>query len=639
MTSRELPQSPDSGILFVIDSLGALRRFAAGAARGTGAHAANLAVDILTEHREFDGCAVHLASGCPGTTPCGGSGLAAADGLPPWLANCLPALAETVVESGCAHLDPDLSASSPKRSGSLVILPIAASSRRLGALIAWNAQPFRFQPWHEHLLELFCDILTLSLEPGPGNAAAIVFESPPQRPAAGPSPRGAGLADDDAPDIDAADAGPPDRRNLDPLTGLLDRPAFEAQFRSMIDAAREGAQGLYLLYIDVDRYRLIRDYGGDETADRVIRIVADTLRCQVRQTSMIGRLSGDEFGIVARVDHPDAALALAQRLVQVVDALRMSYAGQRYDVSISIGLAAVGGGEKAWGLAIKQARGACRAVQRQGGGAVQCYSPGMGRRRRPEDDGRLLNQLTCALKEDRLTLFAQPIVAAQSTDDGQVAPTFFELLLRMRDKQGQIVSAGAFLPLAERYGLSVKLDRWVIREAFRLLSGSRPIVSGGADFTLNLSGHSIDDHRLLDFIIDQFSVTGLPPERVCFEITETAAISDIESAKTFIRVLKEIGCKFALDDFGSGHSSFLYLRDLEVDYLKIEGHLVREITRDPVSHAFVRSIGDIGKIMGKRTIAEHVETEAVLEAVIEIGIDFAQGYRVGRPEPLSRWLV
>ncbi len=639
MTPRPPHDQADSELLLLVDSFGSIRRFVASAASGPSSRVAAMAVDALLEQQELDGCAVYLAPECLAGPAESSLVLETSTGLAQPLLDLTAELAETAVRTGQPYYQPDLARGGSPEHGSLMVLPVATRTKRLGALAAWSGEPFRFRPWHEHLAGLFCDVLSLALVQGMAPESEEDTRSPadPQR-----QPRFEHCRPvvDRAPVADRSSSESRDENGLDPLTGLLSRSAFESQLRVAISEGMGHDQPLYLYYVDVDRYRLIRECGGDQTADRVIRILADILRCQFDRECILGRLGSDEFGVAARIGRLDDALDLAQRLIDVVDALRMSYAGQRYDISISIGLVPSGPGRGAAKTAMQQARAACHAVQRQGGGAAQVYSPTLSCQRRSQDDGRMLNQLTCALKEDRLLLYAQPIVPARQGSEGQSdAPSFFEILLRMRNKRGDLFSAGAFLPLAERYGLSVKLDRWVIQESFRRLSCSESIVTGGAEYALNLSGHSIDDHRLLDFIVDQLRETGLPPERVCFEITETAAISDIDSAKTFIRVLKEIGCKFALDDFGSGHSSFLYLRDLEVDYLKIEGHLVRDITRDPVSHAFVRSIGDIGKIMGKRTIAEHVESDDVLDAIMEIGIDFAQGYLVGRPEPLSRWLA
>ncbi len=632
MKTDGTPPWPDSGVLFLVDALGSLRELIAAVAGGADAAALRQALDALVEHRDFDGCAIYLEQRGSGSSrvrrPRADGGRRAVTGA-----------------GGGRRGD---------RGHREAHRVCAAGARSVPALGLAARQPDR-------AADRCCAARVGRLggvEPRAVSLPAVARESartPLRCPVARPRPvwHVRGCRDPSAsapcghrvgwPGADASStAGPPANpgvHSLDPLTGLLDRRAFESGLQDLLDGGSAARQPWYLLYLDIDRFRLIRDYGGDQAADRVIRIIADILRREAGREIALGRLGGDEFGIVVDPVSQEGALALAQRLIHIVDAQRMSHAGQPFDISISIGLASIGSGRRSGDVALRQAQDACRVARHQGGGAIQVYREADNSQRRLNDDGRMLNHLTGALKDHRLRLFAQPIVpaSARATDPGtEVA--LYEVLLRMLDEQGNLHSAGAFLPLAERYGLSVKLDRWVIRETFSLLASSGRAALERSEFAVNLSGHSINDCGLLDFIVEQFDATGVPAERICFEITETAAISDIDSAKHFIRVLKDIGCKFALDDFGSGHSSFLYLRDLEVDYLKIDGNLVREITRDPVSLAFVRSIDDIGKIMGKRTIAEYVEDDQVLEAIVEIGVDFAQGYWVGRPEPLERWL-
>ena len=628
-------QAGSPGMLFLVDALGTLRSLVDAIVREPGPHVLGAVLKALMEHQEFDGCALYLRRSTPDETQCE---LRVVQGLEPPLVELAGWLARDLLRAGALHLEPDLARRGSGLSGSLMLLAVRDQSATLGVLAAWSQEPLRFQAWHQSLLELFCDVLGLYLRsqsapgcerrtPGERRQGCMTLDRP-----------GAWLAQDSLA-FDLATTGSKSyEAALDPLTGLLSRTSFEARLDRMLREA-PGARPLYLYYIDIDRYRLIRQLGGDRTAEQVIRIIADTLRRLVGHELALARLGGDELGVLAEVGTCEGALALAQRLVGAVDALRMSHAGQRFDVSVSIGVASLDASWDASATALRQAREACAAAARQGGGTVQLYAEMVGARPRLGDDGLMLNQLTRALKEDRLLLYAQPILAARAgaQDDGQPA-ALYELLVRMRDRRGGVFSASAFLPLAERYGLSLKLDRWVVRESFRVLAQSGQGALADAAFAINLSGHSIDDQGLLGFIMDQFEQTALPPGRVCFEITETAAISDIEAARNFMQVLKDFGCKFALDDFGSGHSSFLYLRDFPVDYLKIDGNLVREITRDPVSLAFVRSIDDIGKIMGKLTIAEHVESEDVLETLAEIGVDYAQGYYLGRPEPLGRFL-
>jgi EAL domain-containing protein (putative c-di-GMP-specific phosphodiesterase class I) len=250
-----------------------------------------------------------------------------------------------------------------------------------------------------------------------------------------------------------------------------------------------------------------------------------------------------------------------------------------------------------------------------------------------------------ALEEDRFCLSAQPIRAlsdiGQESEPPELAVDgngYYEVLLRMRDARGRMVPPGAFLPAAERYSLSVKIDRWVVEKIFSWLDEHPVQLEKLSMCSINLSGHSIADEDFLQFVISSLDGTDVPAEKLCFEITETAAITNLVSATRFITALKGWGCHFALDDFGSGLSSFAYLKQLEVDFLKIDGVFVKDVVDDPINLAMVKSINDIGKVMGKRTIAEFVENEGILEKLREVGVDYAQGYCVGRPKPLDRLL-
>jgi EAL domain-containing protein (putative c-di-GMP-specific phosphodiesterase class I) len=246
---------------------------------------------------------------------------------------------------------------------------------------------------------------------------------------------------------------------------------------------------------------------------------------------------------------------------------------------------------------------------------------------------RWVTRIQKALEENRFELARQPIVPLSASAG---ADSHYELLLRMRDEDGDIVLPDAFLPAAERYNLSVRLDRWVVREAFRLLTQDQAHLEHLFLCSINLSGVSLADEDFLIFVTTEFASTGLPPGKICFEITETAAIANLPGAMRFMEVLRRIGCRFALDDFGSGLSSFAYLKNLPVDFLKIDGVFVKDIVEDPIDRELVRSINEIGHVMGKRTIAEFVESSEILAALGEIGVDYAQGFELGRPELLPK---
>jgi EAL domain-containing protein (putative c-di-GMP-specific phosphodiesterase class I) len=240
-----------------------------------------------------------------------------------------------------------------------------------------------------------------------------------------------------------------------------------------------------------------------------------------------------------------------------------------------------------------------------------------------------------ALDDDRFELYAQPIASVASSAP---APVHYEVLLRMRDERGKIVLPGAFLSAVERYNLSAQLDNWVIRHAFEWLILNPECMQGLDLLSINLSGNSLSDGQLMGYIIERFKEGRIPPGKICMEITETAAITNLTSATRFIKMLKEWGCRFALDDFGSGLSSFAYLKNLPVDYLKIDGLFVKDILDDAIDYAMVKSINEIGHVMGKKTVAEFVDSEAILSSLKIIGVDYAQGYAVGKPRPIDRML-
>lgn len=616
-----------SGGLGLADSLNALRRMITASSCGSVAELVSAAIDALTQHQDFDGCEVFI--GVDRTTQAAlSSGQRSAARMPSFLDPIvLSEVLPVVVDEGGVFVEPRLSDRSPQGCGSLLGIPITDGCRPIGGLIVWNEKADVLMPWHRSLLEMLAELIVLVLQ-GPGSVGEA-GQDWPRSPVPPALPPGA-VAREQAPGGIVAGAG------VDGLTGLLDRLSFETRLEGLATAPAGGLRDRYVLFVDIDRFRLIREYGGDMTAERMIRIFADLLRREMVGERLLGRLGADQFGIVIERRSREQAVQLAESLVGVVDALRLSFSGQRYDISISVGIAELSEDLGAGVAVLRRAMQACRAAQVHGGGTVLAYHDNLVGRRGSRSEGRLLNRLTRALKDDELELYAQLIAPLGDAVGPPCVPAcLHELLLRMRDDNGDVIGAGAFLTVAERYGLSVKLDRWVVKQAFWQIAATRFANDPDHRFTLNLSGHSIDDHGLLGFIVEQFEQSGLPPERICFEITETAAISDIGAAKQFVEALKKLGCEFALDDFGSGHSSFLYLRDLPIDYLKIDGELVREIARDPVSLAFVRTIEGVARLMGRRTIAEYVESEAIREAIAEIGCDYAQGYWIGCPVPLA----
>ena len=619
-------QKAGKGALALSDSLSVLRQMIASSSCTSVEELVDAAVQALVSHQDIEGCEVVIVAGAMDrdTPP---TDTRASVNLPPGLKSWLHReLVPVAIDNAAVQREPDLARRADQMNGGVLLIPIVEADRAIGGLTVWNRHPNHYLPWHETLLEMVAELLLMVLNCWPTAGGETGRSGLPKDEAA----KGAGQG------ALAVPIKAHERRTVDPLTGLSDRQTFELRLQELAAIPTPGFHSCFVLYLDVDRFRLIREYGGPMTAERLIRTLAEVLQHTTGNELALGRLGVDEFGVVIEKRSLKQVLATANALIEQVDAFKLTFAGQRYDVSISVGVAELDGERGAGPGALRRARQACRAAQSLGGGAVQVYHERLTRRRGAGDDGRMLNQLTKTLKHGGLELHAQlisPLRTGPSAGTG--LPHMHEVLLRMPDQNGEICSAGAFLPIAEHYGLSVKIDRWVIQSAFRQIAQSPFANDAEHRFTLNLSGHSIDNHGLLGFIIEHFDDSGLSPERICFEITETAAISDIAAANEFIGALRTIGCQFALDDFGSGHSSFLYLRDLPVDYLKIDGELVRDVVNDPVSLAFVRTIEGVGRLMDRRTIAEHVHCKETYDVIDSIGCDYAQGYWIGNPVPLA----
>ncbi|MFK7828306.1 MAG: EAL domain-containing protein [Congregibacter sp.] len=614
-----------AGGLALADSLTALRQLIDASRCDSVAGLISAAVSALVQHQDFDACMVVIGgdAGSQQGLPSGQRGAARMPGfLDPLVSSeVMPVL----MGEGLVFVEPRLDDRSADGYGSLLGLPVSDGHQVIGALIVWSQEADVLMPWHQNLLEMLAEVLVMVL----GRLGTIDDAEQAGAVRSGLSKLKFDVSEHSRIPVDSF-AG------VDHPVSLDDRRSFEHGLENLVKAPVGSPRARYILFVDIDRFRLVREYGGEMTAERLIRVVSDLLRREMVGEKLVGQLGADTFGVVIERHSLEQAIQLAESLIEVVDSLRLSFSGQRYDVSISVGVAELKRDCGSGMPSLRNASQACQAAQKQGGGVVLSYRDNLAQRRRSRDEGRLLNRLTRALKDDELELYAQPIAPLQDSVSPMVSPpVMHELLLRIRDEQGALISAGAFLPLAERYGLSVKLDRWVIKHAFGRIAASRFANDPDHRFALNLSGHSIDDHSLLEFIVAQFELSGLAPTRICFEITETAAISDIGAAKLFVEKLKKLGCEFALDDFGSGHSSFLYLRDLPIDYLKIDGELVREIADDPVSLSFVRTIEGVARLMGRRTIAEFVENEAIRIAIAEIGCNYAQGYLVGYPMPLA----
>ncbi len=414
--------------------------------------------------------------------------------------------------------------------------------------------------------------------------------------------------------------------SCDALTGLTNRRSFEHHLDQLVD--REDWSEHALLYIDIDQFKVINDTCGHLAGDELLKNIALQMQKTSRQSDLLARLGGDEFAMLIRIPSHREAQQFAERVRQAIERNPFTWQKEkRFNVSASIGVVHLGDIPQDKATALRYVDNACYAAKDGGRNQVQIYLPGDEHLAQREGEMNWLSSIQAAMDEQRFFLEYQSIQGLTHRESGAT----FEALLRMRDHNGQVIPPGAFLPAAERYGAISKIDRWVIADTMHTLA---ELVKKGFTInfcSINLSGATIGQDSLLDYVKEQQAITGIDPKRICFEITETAVISNLSRARESLQALREMGFLIALDDFGAGMSSYAYLRELPVDLLKIDGRFVRDAHCDPIHRAFVESIHSIGKVMGLRTIAEFVEDAEALTMLQEIGVDFAQGYHLGRP--------
>lgn len=422
----------------------------------------------------------------------------------------------------------------------------------------------------------------------------------------------------------------------DALTGLVNRREFENRLRRVLESARKDGTEHALCYLDLDQFKVINDTCGHAAGDELLRQLAELLQEKIRKRDTLARLGGDEFGIVMEHCSLQQASRVADVLRELIENFRLSWEGRNFSVGASIGLVPITNASMGLAEVLSAADSACYRAKEEGRNRIHVYQ---------QDDEELVRQLgqmqwvpqiKRALEQDLFELYFQPIIPVNSSGS---ETDRYELLIRMKGNNGRPVLPGAFIPAAERYNLAGKLDRWVINTAFRWLHAHPRHLEYLSTCSINLSGNSLGEQEMLRFVCQQFEEMNIPPEKICFEVTETAAISNLSSATCFIREIKQRGSWFALDDFGSGLSSFAYLKKLPVDLIKIDGLFIKDILDDPIDLAMVRSINDIGHVMGKQTIAEFVENEAILDELRHIGVDYAQGYSIGQPRALEEMAV
>ena len=418
----------------------------------------------------------------------------------------------------------------------------------------------------------------------------------------------------------------------DVLTGLFNRRDFEIKVKQAIRDAEMVGKEHSLLYMDLDQFKVINDTCGHIAGDELLKQYTAKLSDLVRHGDTLARIGGDEFGLLLQDCSSPQALLVANKIQEMTNHFRFSWEGKTFGIGISIGLVGINPQSGSMIEVGSRADAACYMAKEAGRGRIYVHD---------EKDQELLARhgqmewtprITKALEEQRMVLYYQPIVHNTHLAD---LSSHYEILIRMMDESGNLIPPGSFLPAAERYNLIATIDRWVISEYFRWLAEHPAHLNALELGAINLSGHSLGDETCLRHIECMLKEYAIPPEKICFEITETEAISNLAKAQSFIRKLKDHGCNFALDDFGSGFSSYAYLKNLPVDFLKIDGMFVKDIHSDAANYAMVESINHIGHVMGRKTIAEFVENAETLQTLNTLGIDYMQGFGIAKPSALA----
>ena len=427
----------------------------------------------------------------------------------------------------------------------------------------------------------------------------------------------------------------------DTLTGLYNRKEFEAQVTEAILTSKGNTSQHTLCYLDLDQFKVVNDTCGHIGGDELLRQLTILTKKLIRSSDILARLGGDEFGILLKKCSLDEAEIIANTIRTLIQEFRFSWEENIFTLSVSIGLVSIDRDSHNFSSVLSAADAACYAAKKKGRNRVFVYHHDDRELARQREERQWVTRINRALEEDRFCLYCQKIVSLKENDRKE----HYEILLRLLDKEGKLVPPMAFIPAAENYDLMPAIDRWVIATFFAAYSNycqARNINTlKSANFqkemiyTINLSGASINSDLFFSFLKEQFALYPISPSTICFEITETAAISNLAKAADFINELKQLGCLFALDDFGSGMSSLAYLKNLPVDFLKIDGSFVKNILDDPVDHATVDCFNRIGHVMNMQTIAEFVENEPIIEKLRKLGVDYAQGYGIDKPKPLS----
>jgi len=417
----------------------------------------------------------------------------------------------------------------------------------------------------------------------------------------------------------------------DALTGLVNRREFERRLEEAIESGHRGDGQHVLCYLDLDRFKIVNDTSGHLAGDSMLREVAKLLRDAVRDSDTVGRLGGDEFGILLVGCPLEKARQIADDVTRAVGDHRFVWRDKIFNIGASIGLVEISRESGTQEELLAAADTACYVAKRQGSGRVVVYSARDEALARHTGEIQWLQRLQSALKENRFHLYQQVIVPAHGEDGGPA----MEVLVRLQDESGHDLSPAEFMRAAERYRLMGLVDRWVVQTTLAALGRGAISVPSHRSVAINISGQTLGDLQFLEFVVECLDSTGVTPGQVCFEIAESAVIANLDHARRFVGVLHGMGCQFALDDFGSGVGSFSNLKTLPLDYLKIDGSFIRNLARDSVNQAMVTAMIKLARTLNFKVIAEHVEDSAAEEAARRMGVDYLQGYAIGRPQPLE----
>jgi diguanylate cyclase (GGDEF)-like protein/PAS domain S-box-containing protein len=418
----------------------------------------------------------------------------------------------------------------------------------------------------------------------------------------------------------------------DALTGLVNRREFEHRLDEAAETARRGEATHMLCCLDLDRFKIVNDTSGHLAGDSMLREVAKLLREAVRDSDTVARLGGDEFGMLLVGCPLDKARQIADDVCRSIAAYRFVWHDRVFNIGVSIGLIEIGREAGSVEQLLAAADSACYVAKKEGAGRVSVYSARDEALARSTGEIQWLQRLQVALKEERFTLYYQPIVAAHGNDDE--GPSM-EVLLRMLDEDGNEIAPGEFVAAAERYRLMASVDRWVVQTTLGALARNAFQVARARSVAINISGQTLGDPLFLEFVVETLDQTGVHPDQICFEIAESAVVGNLEQARRFVGVLHGMGCKFTIDDFGSGVGSFSSLKSLPLDYLKLDGSFMRNLALDSVSQTMVTAMIKLARTLNFKIIAEQVEDSAALDAARKIGVDYIQGFVIARPAKLA----